>query len=108
MFKGSGSRSRIAARRALARKGLLARQHLVQDAAEAEQIAARVGFFALELLGRHVLEGAEDLSLLCERARYVRLPKRCVSFCQPEVEQLDSLLRHQNVGNLFLWLVGHS
>ena len=40
--------------------------HLVQDRAEGKQVRPRVGGLAFELLGRHVLEGADNRSLLSE------------------------------------------
>ena len=47
-------------------EGLLARRHLVEHGAEGEDVGARVGVLALELLGRHVLERAEDRAFLRE------------------------------------------
>src|SRR6202030_4348379 len=51
------------ARRALPFECSPSREHLVQHAAEAEQIAARVGLFSVQLLRRHVLQSSENLSL---------------------------------------------
>ena len=49
---------------ARAREGLAAGRHLVEHGAEREDVGPRVGFFSFELLGRHVLERAEDRSRL--------------------------------------------
>src|SRR3954467_10176632 len=43
-------------------EGATSARHLVEHRAEREDIAALVGFFALKLLGRHVLERADDVS----------------------------------------------
>ena len=56
-------------RLALARERLLPRRHLVQHRAEGEDVRARVRLPALELLGRHVLERAEDGPALGQRLR---------------------------------------
>ena len=63
---GGRVRSRIArdqARLALALERLLARQHLVEHRAEREDVRARVGLAAFELLRRHVLKRPEDRAL---------------------------------------------
>ena len=51
---------------------LLAGQHFVQDRAEREDVGARVGLAAVELLGCHVLQRAENLSGGGERAHFGR------------------------------------
>ena len=43
-------------------------RHLVEHGAEREDVGARVGLLALELLGRHVLERPEDRALLRQRS----------------------------------------
>ena len=43
---------------------LLARGHLIQQSAEGEDVGARIGRRAFELLGRHVLERSHDRPLL--------------------------------------------
>ena len=90
------------ARRAFAFERALAREHFVQHAAEAEQIAARVGFLALQLLRRHVLQGADDLPLVRERlaSRGIALLETNRLLRQSEIEQLDALLGDQDVGRL--------
>ena len=45
--------------------------HLVEHRAEREDVRARVGLLAFELLGRHVLQRAEDRALRGERLRAV-------------------------------------
>jgi len=40
-------------------EGLFAGQHLVEDGAEREEVAAGVDFFPAGLLGGHVLDGAD-------------------------------------------------
>ena len=53
---------------------LLPGHHLVEHAAEREDVGARVGLAALELLGRHVLERAEDRA--ARRQRLALLERR--------------------------------
>jgi hypothetical protein len=84
----------------------------VEDAAQGEEVAARVRLPALELLGRHVLEGAEDGAHRGERRRQLlgrelaelgaaRLrPARGVEFRQAEIEQLDAALGEEDVAGL--------
>src|SRR6185295_17162058 len=92
------------ARLALARERLPAGQHLVEDASEREEVAARVGLPALELLRRHVLERAEDRAAsrerlaLLKRRRHARglgddLLRRRLELGEAEVEQLHARLR---------------
>ena len=52
---GSCERSRRSGAPALALERLPARDHLVEDGAEREDVGARVGLLPFELLGRHVL-----------------------------------------------------
>ncbi len=52
------------ARHALPHESLAAGEHLVQDRAEREDVAARIGLLAFQLLRGHVPDGAEDSSLL--------------------------------------------
>jgi len=57
-------------------KGRLAGRRLVQYGAQREDIGARVGLFAFELLPRHVLKGADDFpfdrnaAVRCRQARH--------------------------------------
>ena len=89
-----------------AREGLLAGRHLVQHGAEGEDVRARVGFLAFELLGRHVLERAEDRALLRQvglgrQGRLARLRlRRFHRLGQAEVEQLDARPRQHHVAGL--------
>jgi len=41
-------------------EGAASGDHLVENAAEAEEVAARVGFRALQKFGGHVLKGSDD------------------------------------------------
>src|SRR2546423_7446843 len=52
----------------LALKGAAARDHFIEQAAEAEDVAARVCPRALEQLRRHELEGAYDYAVLRKRS----------------------------------------
>ena len=47
-------------------EGFFTADDFVEDAAEGEDVATGVRRFALELLGRHVLESAEDLAIASE------------------------------------------
>ena len=89
---------------ALAFERLPPRHHLVEDGAEGEDVGARVGFLAFELLRRHVLHGAEDHP----GGRGVDANRRdhgagCRRFClllqfrEAEVEQLGATLGQHDV-----------
>ena len=101
------------ARLARPRESLLARHHLVEHAAEREDVAAGVGVAALELLGRHVLERPEDRALRvvsgcaplesrrqARRCRTARLRRRGGELREAEVEQLHARLRQHDVAGL--------
>ena len=82
-------------RRGVAAEGAAAAQHLVQHAAEAEDVGAVVDGVAAHLLGRHVADGARAPSRGRSRARAsgTRKPRarRCrVLARQPEVEDLEA------------------
>ena len=89
------------ARLALAVERLLAGRHLVEHRAEREEVAARVRLAALELLGRHVLERAEDraprvsvLAGVSDRRQRRQAPTAARGGArrlgEPEVEQLHA------------------
>ena len=86
---------------AVATESCLAGDHFIKHEAECEDIAARVGFFAVKELRRHVLNRPENLPLLghlldgCFRGR--RLD---VLFGEPEIEQLHARLREHDVRRL--------
>ncbi len=81
-------------------------RHLVEHRAEGEDVGARVGLLALELLGRHVLERPEDRAFLRqallrrERRQAARVSRRRHRLGQAEVEQLDARLRQHHVAGL--------
>ena len=94
---------------ARARERLAPRDHLVEHGAEREDVRARVGFLALELLGRHVLEGPEDRAGLREvrgaghgrqrrQAGLLRHGRHRLG--EAEVEQLHARLRDHDVAGL--------
>ena len=100
------------ARAALAGKRLLARSHLVQHAAQGEDVGAGVGLLALELLRGHVLERPEDRALFGQRAFLrtarrqrrnlgdLRLDRRELLLGEPEIQQLHARLRQHHVAGL--------
>src|ERR1700691_3590893 len=48
-------------------EGAASGDHFVENASEAEEVAARVSFRSLQKFGRHVLKGSDDRTLLRER-----------------------------------------
>jgi len=54
---------------ALACKGALSGERFVEDGAKRENVAAAVELLALDLLGRHVLESADDGAFFCNGRR---------------------------------------
>jgi len=94
------------ARLALPVERLAPREHLVEHGAEREDVGARVGLHAFELLGRHVLERAKDRPLHRQPGRRRRQHRRTRARCgrgrlrQTEVEELDAPLREHDVGRL--------
>ena len=93
--------------RARARERCLAGQHLVEDGAEAEDVAARVDAPPLRLLGRHVRHRADDDPV----GRLARQRLRVVAAAlpgaergelgEPEVEELDGfVVGHHHVRRL--------
>ena len=87
-------------------KGLFPRRHLVEHRAEGEDVGARVGFPAFELLGRHVLESPQDGAFLGqpllggERGQAARRIRRGHRFGETEVEELDARPGQHDVGGL--------
>src|SRR4051812_14907266 len=71
-----------------------AREHLVGDAAEAVEVGADVGAGGgARLLGRHVIEGAEESALLGELAAFVARSALVEErLAQADVEDLDDAL----------------
>ena len=111
----AGNRSRIfledrgdQAGLAFALEGPLCGQHLVQQGAEGEDVAARVGLLPLELLGRHVLKRADDHPLRGQRRGHRRRRGQIGAAARPgqgrasqaEVEQLGARLRQHDVARL--------
>ena len=79
--------------RRLARKRPLARQHLVEHCAEGENVAARVGIFAFELLRRHIGKRAQHSSFFRYRQclRSVGVTAAWLAeFRQAEIEEFDT------------------
>ena len=78
----------------------------MQDQAEGEDIGARVGFPALELFRRHVLDRADDQALCGERScsGTLRLPEvlraRLIYLRQPEIQQLGAGLGEHDITRL--------
>ncbi len=93
------------ARLAVAGKRALARAHLVQQRAQREDVGARIHRARFELLGRHVLERADQHAL-----RRDRRVARCAGLAaenafhrragQAEVQQLGAGARQHDVGRL--------
>ena len=96
----------IKARVALALERLPAREHLVEHRAEREDVRPRIGFLPFELLGRHVLERAEDGALRGEirrRRGHHREPSRDsrgARLGEPEIKQLRAAFRQHDVAGL--------
>src|SRR5712691_11376606 len=81
----------------------LSRRHLVKQRAEGEDVGARIRFLSRELLGSHVLEGAEQCPflsqwLLCSGSLCCATDNRRLR--QPEVEQLRARLGDHDVARL--------
>ena len=100
--RGDQARARLALERAASRG------HLVEHRAQREDVGARVRRLPLELLGRHVLERADDRALLGERPR-LRVERRldrddarpvAGSRGQAEVEELGAAARQHHVAGL--------
>jgi hypothetical protein len=79
----------------------LAGNDLVEDTAERKQVAARVSILALQLLGRHVLQRAQNLPLMsqCLGDRGVVL-QHAGPLATTEVEQLNPLFGDQDIRGL--------
>ena len=87
-------------------KRTLARSHLVHNGTEGEDVAARVGLFAFDLLRRHVLERPEDGALRGQIRRRRRQHREARTgghgrgLGESEVEQLCTALRDHDVARL--------
>ena len=85
-------------RRRISMERALSREHLVEDRAEGEDVAARVGRPSTHLLRRHIAERSQHDSRLRARrgGRQVRLLSRALlgmrQLGQPEVEDLDAAI----------------
>src|SRR5271155_4946873 len=82
-------------------EGSLAGEDFVEYAAEGENIGARVGGLALQLLGSHVLEGADDGPLFGERPGLRFLAARVfyrIDFREAEVQDFDAGFGGEDVG----------
>ena len=80
----------------------LSRGHLVQHSAEGEDVGTRIDLSVFDLLGRHVLERADDRSFLGQRfvmGGAVDLEYRR-GLGQPEIEELRSRLGDHDVARL--------
>ncbi len=94
---------------ALPREGLAPGGHLVEGGSEREDVASRVGLLSFELLGSHVLEGAEKRSLgrhgrrvrrHCGKPGQDRRRRSRFPFGKAEIQELHSRLRHHDVAGL--------
>ena len=91
------------ARLALPGEGLRRRDQLVKDGPKGEDVGSCVNFLPLELLGRHVLQSADDESRFrvaagecCSRVAADCGPQTC----QPEIQQLGTVRSDHHVGRL--------
>ena len=86
----------------IACEGALAAEHFIQHTAESEQIGPGVGGLVLQLLRSHVLQCADDLVVPRERGSdgAVARFERAFLSGEPEIEQLDPLLREKDVVGL--------
>ena len=75
-------------------EGTLARDELVKNDAEGELVAAKIAHVGARLLGRHVVDRAEDRAGRAVRHRHIRVADGVGQFGQPEVEDL-----HEAVGS---------
>ena len=88
-------------------EGLPTGEHLEEHGTESEQIRASVDVFAFELLGRHVLHGAEDRPRVGERlvlrrllGTFTRRDRRFASLRKSEVKELDPRFSQHDVARL--------
>ena len=93
---------------AFAGEGALAGQHLVEHSTEREDVAAAIDFFAFDLFGRHVLEGANNGAFLCDRRMLRRSNggqcgqargRRC-SASKAKVQELGSRFGEHDIAGL--------
>ncbi len=70
-------------------EGLPARQHLVKNGPEGEDIRAGVGFFSFELLRSHVLKRAEDGAITRQRLLRGLYRRAGVDGCLSELRQAE-------------------
>ncbi len=92
---------------ALPVKGLFPGEHLVEHGAKREDIGTSVSLLAFQLLGRHVLERAQDRALHGQARRRRRQHRHATTrrtwrstLCEAEVEELRSGLRQHDVPRL--------
>jgi hypothetical protein len=83
-----------------ARERALPGQHLVQHASEREEVAASVGGLSLQLFGRHVVKGPDDLITPGQRLRDRSLIGLAypTALRQAEIYELDPLAGEEDVG----------
>ncbi len=83
-------------------EGPAAGQHFIQHAPERKQVATGVGFFALQLLRRHILQRADDFALAGDGLREsgIGFFQRTTMLGEPEIQQLDAGARYQDIGGL--------